>query len=543
MPELAISLDLADDRDFRIEELTFNPFMSLRSFGLRHPSLEIWMELVLRRSGSGPADKEVPNIFLRFTEPRSTAQRPTCRLSGTPASSDHLADDMNYVLHSDIWYSVVRISSQDREFMTKGYNQPIRLLYPCLACEHSSARSNSVHANHEDWMKCKNTIFEDKRYEPDASHLLLMMQYFNGQVIHTQSARSQWVEDVQVVAGEEWPVCIPRNDDRLAPVPFEVPIQPVRARFALRRLPWKMSPHEAEPHMYGISYGGTVVVKEDTDHYRLEPHLFAVDAPELIPAVLRPHEAIRFWIRWESRNAVMLDTARERLSFVYRIRSAAAIDRFNTFFHVPIGFARVPGTATQLEHYPVPPRLFFLWDEYPPEQVFSHHSVHSQTSDPDIELFTTFYDTAQERRRLADIFVLALLVNALVGLGLTALFQSLPHRGFMGFLHLSFSPFLAAFLVTLTAIRAYQGLPFRWSGVVYLVLVSFLTAPAYELGLLAFLLVSSLTVLGVFWTQYRLGLLIRRVANKRNLPGPLRRLLDRRRHRRARRRARKGGEV
>jgi hypothetical protein len=286
---------------------------------------------------------------------------------------------------------------------------------------------------------------------------------------------------------------------RYAPVHFEVLPDKPKGRFGVRRLPWKMDPQNAGSEMYGVSYGGTAEISYKDEAYRLTPVMFDPKKAGTLPAKLDQSEGIRFWIRWQSTCAVDLDVTSDRISFATTLSVRPKLQQFNTFFRVPEGFELVPGS--KLEHYPVPPRLFFFWSSLKakPDQCFSMSMPLSQTGG-EIQVVAEFVDKSKEIRRLIVIFALSFTINIAVGLGISALFSSIEEESFIGRLHLKCSPFIAGTILLLAAVQEYRRVSFKLVPLGGLLAASFLVVAAFQRGTFSFCAVAVLVAGLAVWT-------------------------------------------
>src|SRR5271157_44001 len=522
------SCELASCADFVLEELTFNPFISVQSLAGDTTPVDMWMEFVIRNKGTREA--RVPNLLLQTNEQLHEDDAPTCRLPHfTSGGSSALRDDMNFVMHSDIWYSFVRLANRDREFMSKGYNQPIRLLYSCRKC---AGNSDALHVTTEEWATINNHVFNSPAYwQGQASELLAMMKQFNEDVIHSQADTILWEDSEVEIGNKPFKVRYLRSRESYSHVCFEKPLSEPRARFAVRRLPWKIPEEKAVDQLHTLyepSYGGTAKIDVSPNGFRIYPLLFPTGCQTSQEAVLRPNAAVRFWIRWRSRSALEFDIPRDRFRFAYIVNIHPTIRQFNTFFRVPEGFDCLPGSATELKHYPVPPRLFFVWEQRKirPDQCFSG-TRWIDKNNTEIELFTEFFDKTEETKRLIRLFVLGVAINILAGAWLSALYYVSKDRdSLVEALHLRISPLIALLFVVLAAVLSYRRFRVRWLGLAFLVALSmFFVALLHKAAWLAIL-----GVVGLAWWTFPLPKWARIRLNTRALGRTIETYLQKRRY-------------
>jgi len=450
-PRLLIDYACEDDSSFVIEELTFNPYISLNSILGKNP-VDIWVEFSIRNTQERCLD--VPEIRLKFIGDHSDIFFPRTNIPNHIAGIED-SGDMNFVMYSDIWYSFVRLEGQDREFMEHGYKKPIRII----------SSINDSFSPSESWITGEYHIFRRGLYQREADDLFNRVNKFYKSFSSFYDITDNVCHNETLKRGNKEIKClIPSDRSVFAPVYFEVYNTPLKGRFAVRRQPW----NEEAQDIYGIGYGGTAeITRHDQTTYTIKPRLFSEQDSKSKKAKLSKDEIIRFWLYFQSASCLTISKSqKDRTNFAFKIEVKPKIETFNSFFRVPIGFEPTPGAITELLHYPTPPRLFFLWDQYFPEQCFAYSKNINKTNSG-IELSSVFENKNTEAERLVKLFVLGVLMSFLANLHVGTLLsfktasdtKAMPvakEISFLALFHFEFTAAVAVIMGIISAVRVYK---------------------------------------------------------------------------------------
>jgi hypothetical protein len=482
-PTLKLSLAPDQEGEFEIEELTFNPFFNYSRYEPAATSASMWLELHIRRIDTAAGLASVPDILLEFSHDAITTDGPSCSLQEQPTANS-IDNDLNFILHMDIWYSFVRLSGIDREFMTTGYKHAVRMLYACQRCLHNEPTAEHITA--EPWITRRNVLFDSETHHDYSQRLLHEVRLFN-QVLSSHAFDRELVAlRAKDRMGIEMDLLTPRDDSRFAPVLFERPASQIRARFAVRRIPWAADIGELDrqqvARLYGVSYGGTASVRREGNAYRLSPLLFSLKNSEYISPFLYSNEAIRFWVRWTCPAALRHHKERDRFGFTHSLRVSAAVQYFNSFLRMPPGFEYSPGSITEYMRYSVPPHLFFLWDDHTADQclAYSLRPEADGTTLP-LDLHAEFEDKEYARRQIVSLFIIAFLINFAMALLITDLYAvHTPSAALSRGYYVSYGAAIGISVLLSGALRAYRGKQMGLTPLVSAFFLSFFLAPSFE---------------------------------------------------------------
>jgi len=473
-PTIEIELDPGHTTDdpWIIDELTINPFIHKAQGLPSTPTASLWAEVSLRCLSDKADYVPPPPLALRLKGFSKGEASPTCRVPDPGIPSGAADVDMNFILHSDIWYSFVATWGIDAEFMSDGYRSPIRVLYPCPACE---SQTDAIdHITSDTWVGAG--LFErlPKAARQAAISIQARATDFHINVLHQPFARQR-----NLWQPAPTPEGYPRDTLQLsrltdgnlfAPVIFERPSTWPRYRFAIRRMPWGWSTRH--PHfesLTGISYGGTAAITStsETDHI-LKPRAFSLSTGEQCDILLQRGEAIRFWTRWNAASILETNQKFGRL----RIRTITSVRGQLLYYNM---FPRIPGEyefrasgGLDLQRYAAPPRLFFLWDVHTPEECYSTVQFCHEASQSHFRLSADFMDKDEEGRRLVDLFAISVVFNLCAGALISLLWLDPPPQAslsptrFSGPLAVGISSAVCGLTVVVGGILRYRGSSLSW---------------------------------------------------------------------------------
>jgi hypothetical protein len=383
---------------FTIEELTFNPYISIEPVVTRDVSCNIWVEFVLRNDSADEIPALPPSIVLsldRFHEPFNRIS------TGVPSYITGIENggDLNFIMYSDIWYSFVKLNDEQYEFMSSGYKKAIRTLYEPNEFDSESYLTGSCAA------------FKRGNLVSHCSRLTDRVIKFN-EVIRGQGVDSLFTAKSMQLHRNVATILTPRAETPFASVSFERPSWPVRARFGLRREPWPID-GEQRDGSYGIGYCGTTEIQRHPSMPNaviLVPKAFSPSDSKPMALPLNRGEQIRFWIHIGAPEAVAENDRKTLAYFDCIVSLKAKVEVFNSFFRVPEDYQLLGGGLTDPQRYSVPPRLFFVWQDYKPHQCYAHNRSIGRV-DERIHLSTTFANRRADQNQLITVFALSAIVS------------------------------------------------------------------------------------------------------------------------------------
>jgi len=439
-PRLLIDFQDSNIDSFIIEELTFNPYVYIKN---KEAISDVWMEFSIRQNSNKKGTKKLPNIRLRYFNNNDDVFKPTTHIPEYIVGIEGCGD-VNFIMYSDIWYSFVRLNGQDRDFMEFGYKKPLRVI----------SMVNNFNLT-ESWITGNYKIFRSGKYYKQGKELFQRVKQFHEQLFPFDEKKFTEWENEKIPHNPEIDNCwLPNNKEKFAPVFFDISKSLLKGRFAVRRKSWHNNPHDK----YGIGYGGTVFVTQKNDNEStLTPQLFSVESSKPIEAKLDKNELLRFWVHFKLKSCQsIIQSKSNRINFSMQIEIKPKIETFNTFFRIPANFAPLPGTITELLHYPTPPRLFYIWDEYFPEQCFADNKLIDDRN-VHIELNSSFENKKTEIERIINVFIFSaffsIVANLCVGLFLSNDYSS----GIGSKTYFKFSLIIIIILNAISVIKTYMG--------------------------------------------------------------------------------------
>lgn len=391
-----ITIELQEGNSFTIEELTFNPYISIESAHTQEVSCNIWIEFVLRNSSGGL--RSPPDIVVSL----KNVDKPQTRISTqVPEYITGIENggDLNFIMYSDIWYSFVQLNNEQYEFMSSGYKKAARTLYTPNTTDSQSYLTGTYRA------------FNVGRLVNNCSKLTDRVKTFND-ILRADSTNSIFTPKGSAKGiGNDPFLVVPQARHPFVQVDFEIPAAAPRARFGLRRQPW-LHDENVRPS-YTVGYCGTASLEPHPTRasaVTLTPKAFSLSDSAPVDLELEKDEQIRFWVHLRAPEAVV-ENARKTLAYFDCILDVkATVEVFNAFFRVPEDYQLLGGGVTDPQRYSVPPRLFFVWQDYLPHQCYSHNKVIGRSNES-IHLSTTFVNRRADQNQLITVFALSAIVS------------------------------------------------------------------------------------------------------------------------------------
>jgi hypothetical protein len=391
-----ITVELQDNSSFTIEELTFNPYISVEPALTQEVSCNIWIEFVLRNSGG---DRSLPpNVILSLRNFDKPLTRISTQVPEYITGIDN-GGDLNFIMYSDIWYSFVQLANEQYEFMSSGYKKAVRTLYTPNLSDSQSYLTGSYRA------------FSVGKLVSNCARLTDRVRLFND-ILRAESQDSAFVPKPSSALEADGPLIVTPNAQLpLSSVDLEIPIGGSRARFGLRRQPWLQAEKSSTSHKIG--YCGTAALEPHPNRgnaVMLTPKCFSLLDSSPVQLALDKDEQVRFWVHLRAPEAVVENARKTLAYFDCIIDIKSPVEVFNAFFRVPEDYQLLGGGVTDPDRYSVPPRLFFVWQDYKPHQCYSHNQIVDKSNES-IHLSTTFVDRRADQTQLITVFALSAIVS------------------------------------------------------------------------------------------------------------------------------------
>jgi hypothetical protein len=456
IPRLSIDFD-EQNTGFVIEELTFNPYIAKKRWGSGLEA-DIWVEFSIRRTGKGKS--VVPKLKFCFASENNYINEPSTYIPARLSGIESCQDDMNFIMYSDIWYSFVRFDNIDYEFMEYGYNNPVRVLQIPIPKE--SLTESSFTGEYK--------VFRKGKLRTETGKLKDRIKYFNG--ICCPFNENRWKGVDKSLNRPQIDTMIPIDDGGLSSVKFEFKKIPLKAKFAVRRQPWNANEEDKDTQV-GVGYGGTAEVNRISGlSFEVIPKLFDIKSSKKIPAELSSGELMFFWVMFSSDSCISQKKTTSRIGFNYQLVVNATVENFNSFLRSPKGYDAVQGTISDYKHYAVPPRLFFLWEDYLPEQCLALTKTLTKSSNTSIEINTAFNNIQFDNDKLISLFILGFIASIYGNVFVSSMFSNPRYSC------LAVAAFIAIAILVLASIMIYVN---RIINIIALLTSSFLvlSLPAY----------------------------------------------------------------
>jgi hypothetical protein len=366
-------LEFEDSEDWKLSELTINPFIyNKNNFSTRY-SCDMWIELCLTPTNElSSLPKSL--IFMDWKDKRI---QPFAEIG---LGHDKQKFGINQIMYAEIWFAFIRTYSQRGDFMRTGYKQASRLATPRLEINETLKFLDiqTFSKKPSDLQREIYSIYD--RYQ-------LLNRFF-----HAKDTTKYYSLLKNQLYGK---TAITIDENLLSHIAF-------------RRKPWDDQQadetvlYPASPH---IKYDGYENYSRINFDYCFPTH---IERP------IKTSESIGCWLVFGDLS-VELSPAGIGRSFEieFDLETNVEVENSNMFFRTPPYYKVLDRGYTPLCSYNTPPRLFSLWDGYLNSTFYASKNNRLKAGSRHM-ISSTFEDSRYEFDKLVALFLLGIMIGPLL---------------------------------------------------------------------------------------------------------------------------------